>query len=115
MFDICSGPSPVTPVNGPSTSKADASISRDPCQDTVERVLLDGVKRRQPGARMDFDFTPAEEAFRAEVRAFLDENLPDPVPESPAFLDDWNRKLRKRCWVGFNWPPEHGGAGGSLI
>jgi alkylation response protein AidB-like acyl-CoA dehydrogenase len=64
---------------------------------------------------MDFDFTPAENAFRAEVRAFLDANLPDPVPESPEFLDTWNRKLRERGWVGFNWPPEHGGAGGGLI
>ena len=25
---------------------------------------------------MDFDFTPEEEAFRAELRAFLDDELP---------------------------------------
>jgi len=30
---------------------------------------------------MDFQLTPEEEAFRQEVRAFLDENLPDPVPQ----------------------------------
>jgi len=64
---------------------------------------------------MDFDFTPAQNAFRAEVRAFLDANLPDPVPENPDFLDGWNRKLRERCWVGFNWPREYGGGGGSLV
>src|SRR5213076_2662344 len=27
--------------------------------------------------RMDFEFTPDEEAFRAELRAFLDEELPE--------------------------------------
>ena len=26
---------------------------------------------------MDFDFTPEEEAFRAELRAFLDDELPE--------------------------------------
>ena len=32
---------------------------------------------------MDFDFTSREEAFRAEVRAFLDENLPPPEERGP--------------------------------
>ncbi len=67
---------------------------------------------------MDFQLTQEEEAFRVEVRAFLDENLPDPVPtedEDPEFLATWNKKIREKRWVGFNWPTKYGGGGGDLI
>ncbi len=56
---------------------------------------------------MDFKLTPEEEAFRDEVRAFLDENL----PAGP----DWNEKVRAKGWVGFSWPKEVGGGGGTLM
>ncbi len=58
---------------------------------------------------MDFDLTPEEEAFRAEVVAFLDENLP--VKDMRA----WTRKVREKRWVGFSWPKEVGGGGGTLM
>jgi len=65
---------------------------------------------------MDFQLSPEEEAFRTEVRAFLDENLP---PEgdrtSPTFMQDWNTKVREKRWVGFSWPKEVGGGGGSVM
>lgn len=65
---------------------------------------------------MDFQLTSEEQAFREEVRSFLDENLPDPVPsEDPAFLKEWNKKVREKRWVGFNWPTEWGGGGGDLM
>ena len=65
---------------------------------------------------MDFNFTPEEEAFRDEVRAFLDENLPDPVPENdPEFIREWNAKVAARHWVGFHWPKDEGGGGGTLV
>lgn len=65
---------------------------------------------------MDFHFTPEEQAFRDEVRAFLDENLPDPVPADDAeFIKTWNEKVREKRWVGFNWPQEWGGGGGDLM
>jgi hypothetical protein len=36
---------------------------------------------------MDFNFTPEEESFRAEVRAFLDANLPKGAnTNDPAFI-----------------------------
>ena len=56
---------------------------------------------------MDFKLSPDEEAFRDEVRGFLDENL----PASP----DWNAKVRAKGWVGFSWPKEVGGGGGTLM
>jgi alkylation response protein AidB-like acyl-CoA dehydrogenase len=64
---------------------------------------------------MDFKLEPHEEAFRDEVRAFLDENL---VPEDERgleFVGEWNRKVREKRWVGFSWPAEYGGGGGGLM
>jgi len=64
---------------------------------------------------MDFDFTPEEEAFRAEVRAFLAEHLPPPEQRGPDFADAWLRAVRAKRYVGFAWPREVGGGGGGLV
>jgi alkylation response protein AidB-like acyl-CoA dehydrogenase len=64
---------------------------------------------------MDFDLSPAEEAFRAEVRAFLDANLPQEKARAPGFLADWLQKVRAKRWVGFAWPKEVGGGGGGIV
>src|SRR5262245_5838828 len=65
---------------------------------------------------MDFKLTPEEEAFRAEVRAFLDENLSEGKNRMDfSFLMEWNKKVRAKRWVGFSWPKEVGGGGGSLM
>lgn len=64
---------------------------------------------------MDFQLTKEEEAFRDEVRGFLDENLPEGHVRTPEFLADWNRKIRERRWVGFSWPSDVGGGGGSIM
>ena len=63
---------------------------------------------------MDFDWSPEEEAFREEVRAFLAENLTDEVrgsifidtPARVAFVD----KLAERGWLGMGFPAEYGGS-----
>lgn len=65
---------------------------------------------------MDFHLTPEEEAFRAEVRAFLDEMLPPGTNTmDPQFLAVWQRRVREKRWVGFSWPKEVGGGGGSIM
>ncbi len=64
---------------------------------------------------MDFALSPEEEAFRGEVQAFLDANLPPVEERGPTFPIDWNRKVREKRWVGFSWPKEVGGGGGSLM
>jgi alkylation response protein AidB-like acyl-CoA dehydrogenase len=65
---------------------------------------------------MDFNFTPEEESFRAEVRAFLDANLPKGANTGdPAFIAEWSKKVRAKRWVGFSWPVEVGGGGGSIM
>ena len=64
---------------------------------------------------MDFQSTPEEEAFRAEVRAFLDANLPPAAERGPNFKQEWDEKVRAKRWVGFSWPEEVGGGGGSIM
>jgi alkylation response protein AidB-like acyl-CoA dehydrogenase len=64
---------------------------------------------------MDFDPTPEEEVFRAEVCAFLDANLPPEAERDLAFAVEWQRKVREKRWVGFSWPREVGGGGGTLM
>ncbi len=64
---------------------------------------------------MDFRLEPEEEAFRNEVCRFLDENLPPPERRDGRFYAEWNRKVRERRWVGFSWPAEVTGGGGSVM
>ncbi|MDG2307254.1 MAG: acyl-CoA dehydrogenase family protein [Candidatus Binatia bacterium] len=64
---------------------------------------------------MDFELSPEEEAFRAEVRQFLDENLPPEGERAPEFDGQWQQKVREKRWVGFSWPREVGGGGGGIM
>ena len=53
-------------------------------------------------------------AFRAEVRAWLDEHVPgadDPLAQPLT----WNRHLAEHGWTCVGWPTEHGGRGLSLM
>ena len=73
---------------------------------------------------MNFEYTDAERAFRAEVREFLAANLPadmahrhalgfHPLPK--ADLQGWNRILADRGWAAPHWPVEYGGPGWSPV
>jgi len=64
---------------------------------------------------MDFQLSEEEEAFRNEVREFLDENLPEGAKRTPELLEKWTREIRKKRWVGFSWPEDVGGGGGSIM
>jgi alkylation response protein AidB-like acyl-CoA dehydrogenase len=75
---------------------------------------------------MNFDFTEAEEAFRREVRAWLEANLPDDLRGTafalsraePAMVDRlraWQRTMYDAGYVGIHWPAEFGGRGASLV
>jgi alkylation response protein AidB-like acyl-CoA dehydrogenase len=64
---------------------------------------------------MDFQLSPEEEAFRDEVRSFLDENLSAKARKAKNFAENWNQKIREKRWVGFSWPKEVGGGGGSIM
>ncbi|HIF93768.1 MAG: acyl-CoA dehydrogenase family protein [Myxococcales bacterium] len=64
---------------------------------------------------MDFQLSEKEEVFRDEVRAFLDENLPEGALRTPELMASWTRRIREKRWVGFSWPEEVGGGGGSIM
>ena len=62
---------------------------------------------------MDLRDTPEEAAFRAELRAWIGENLTDEVRRG-RFEEagrDWSRKLYDAGYAGLTWPKEYGGAG----
>jgi alkylation response protein AidB-like acyl-CoA dehydrogenase len=61
---------------------------------------------------MDFDFTPEDEAFRADVRKFLKQHLPK--KQSLEGVVEWQKQVRAKGWVGFAWPKEVGGGGGTI-
>jgi alkylation response protein AidB-like acyl-CoA dehydrogenase len=62
---------------------------------------------------MDLRDTPEEAAFRAELRAWIEENLTDEI-RTGRFEEagrEWSRKLFDAGYAGLTWPKEYGGAG----
>jgi alkylation response protein AidB-like acyl-CoA dehydrogenase len=75
---------------------------------------------------MNFDFTEEQEAFRKEVRQWLEQNLPDSLrgrgfaasradQEEVAQLRVWQRRMYEAGYVGMDWPREFGGRGAPLV
>jgi alkylation response protein AidB-like acyl-CoA dehydrogenase len=71
---------------------------------------------------MDLHYTPAEQAFRAEVRAWLEANVPaDPLPDFDSTREGfeahraWERTLHAGGWGMVTWPEAYGGRGLDLI
>ena len=72
---------------------------------------------------MDLNFTPEEEAFRAEVQAFLKDKLPARIANkvkagqrlTKADQDEWHAILNERGWLANHWPEEYGGPGWGAV
>src|SRR5438105_6978038 len=78
---------------------------------------------------MDFAYTEEDEAFRAELRAWLDANLPDFLeageiedPQNNANLSRtmarrraWQKRLNDGGWAAINWPREWGGREATIM
>jgi alkylation response protein AidB-like acyl-CoA dehydrogenase len=69
---------------------------------------------------VDLSLTPQEEAFRDEVRGWLEENHPGPEPTDSfddvvQFRREWQRKMYDAGWAGIAWPKEYGGRGATPI
>jgi alkylation response protein AidB-like acyl-CoA dehydrogenase len=68
---------------------------------------------------MDLTWSSAEEAFRAEARAWLEANVPNGLPsgdtrEGFAAHLDWEKKLFADRWAVVSWPERYGGRDASL-
>jgi alkylation response protein AidB-like acyl-CoA dehydrogenase len=72
---------------------------------------------------MDLAYTPREESFRTEVRAFLEAELPADIRRKMRLgrrlhKDDmvrWQKILHRRGWGAGMWPERFGGAGWSVV
>jgi len=70
---------------------------------------------------MDMDFSTQDLAFREEVRAFLNDNLPERLRDGarrtpgvfvePDIGMEWHRILYRQGWVAPHWPKADGGSG----
>ena len=69
---------------------------------------------------MDLSYPADAEAFRTEIRAWLEENLPSgwfepgfelSVDERKTFNEDWPVKMFSGGWICATWPTEYGGKG----
>ncbi len=72
---------------------------------------------------MDLAFTPEEQQFREEVRAWVRQNLPQDIAHKVhnalhLTRDDmqrWAKILGKKGWLGYGWPKEFGGPGWTAV
>jgi alkylation response protein AidB-like acyl-CoA dehydrogenase len=76
---------------------------------------------------VDLRFTPAQEAFRADARAWLTDRLDGrfakvrgrggPGDEHELFEErsEWEQELGRHGWIGLGWPAEYGGRGATLV
>ena len=72
---------------------------------------------------MEFKFTPEDDAFRQELRAFVRQELPDdwegggrwPEEWDWDFTQDMRQKLAQKGWLTMHWPQEYGGQDASPV
>jgi alkylation response protein AidB-like acyl-CoA dehydrogenase len=76
---------------------------------------------------VDLRFTAAQEAFRADARAWLEARLDSrfakvrgrggPGDEHELFDErwEWEQELGRHGWIGLGWPAEYGGRGATLV
>ena len=74
---------------------------------------------------MDFEFSPEQQAFRDEVRAFCDEHddpeIFDVTRENMAQIVDtpkrraFMKEIGRKGWLGMTWPKEYGGSEGEGV
>jgi alkylation response protein AidB-like acyl-CoA dehydrogenase len=69
---------------------------------------------------VEIRFSPAEEAFRAEARAWIEASMPrTPRPSELRRRSEhdlaWQRRMHGAGWAGISWPREYGGRGATLM
>ena len=72
---------------------------------------------------MDLTFTPEEQKFREDIRAWVAASLPASISHkvhnalelTRADQQDWAKILGKKGWLGYGWPTEFGGPGWNAV
>ncbi len=72
---------------------------------------------------MDLSFTPEEQKFREDVRAWTAKNLPKEISDKVQKAQElgrediqrWAKILGKKGWLGYGWPKEFGGPGWTAV
>lgn len=72
---------------------------------------------------MDLAFTPEEQRFREDIRAWVRENLPSDLAHkvhnaltlSRDDMQCWAKILGAKGWLGHGWPREFGGPGWNAV
>ncbi|HSV58192.1 MAG TPA: acyl-CoA dehydrogenase family protein [Variovorax sp.] len=72
---------------------------------------------------MDLAFTPEEQKFREDIRAWVAENLPKDISHkvhnalelTRDDLQRWAKILGKNGWLGYGWPKQFGGPGWTAV
>lgn len=72
---------------------------------------------------MEFKFTPEDEAFRQELREFVQQQLPPDWEGGGRWPEEWNweftremrQKLARKGWLTMHWPREYGGQDASPV
>jgi alkylation response protein AidB-like acyl-CoA dehydrogenase len=72
---------------------------------------------------VEFKFTPEDEAFRQELREFVQQQLPPDWEGGGRWPEEWNweftremrQKLARKGWLTMHWPREYGGQDASPV
>jgi len=72
---------------------------------------------------MDLAFTPEEQKFREDIRAWVKDNLPADISHkvhnalrlSRDDMQRWGKILGKKGWLGHGWPTQFGGPGWNAV
>lgn len=88
-------------------------------------TAVSGLPGRRGELPVRWSYPPAAEAFRAQVRAWLDRNLEDRFrgvtfsmaadPEWLGLMREWNTRMADAGYAAITWPVEYGGRGAGLL
>ncbi|HRW36874.1 MAG: acyl-CoA dehydrogenase [Acidimicrobiales bacterium] len=111
--DPAAGPIPGQAIRPTSTGRADAAV-----HGTLE--VADRPAQATAEGGFDFRLGPAEEAFRAEVRAFLADHVDEEIIETAhrtgtMHAHGLHEAMVEAGWISAGWPAEFGGQGRSPL
>ena len=108
-----------SPATSCPTRSGSSTSCPAPPSGKVDLAAVARAVRRAEALSVDLRYTDDDEAFRAELRAWLERRCPRTARRPPpgdwparrAYDTGWQRKLHDAGYAGLNWPSEYGGRG----